>query len=101
LRDIGQPSFVPAANRRVAPFAWWFRAGNPRARYLPNWAYSGRIEIIVWWIPALVIVFLGAIVWIGAHDLDPPRPLESAARPPLLAMRPEDLRARFAIRFSN
>ena len=65
----------------IIGFAWWFRAGNPRARYLPNWAYSGRIEMIVWWIPALVIVFLGGIAWIGAHDLDPPRPLESAARP--------------------
>ena len=65
----------------IIGFAWWFRAGNPRARYLPNWAYSGRIEIIVWWIPALVIVFLGGIAWIGAHDLDPPRPFGSAARP--------------------
>jgi cytochrome o ubiquinol oxidase subunit II len=65
----------------IIGFAWWFRAGNPRARYLPNWGYSGRIEIIVWWIPALVIVFLGGIAWVGSHDLDPPRPLESAARP--------------------
>ena len=65
----------------IIGFAWWFRAGNPRARYLPTWAYSGRIEMIVWSIPALVIVFLGGIAWIGAHDLDPPRPLESAARP--------------------
>jgi cytochrome o ubiquinol oxidase subunit 2 len=59
-------------------FAWWFRAGNKRARYLPNWEYSGRIEIIVWSIPALVILFLGGIAWIGSHDLDPPRPIESA-----------------------
>ena len=28
-------------------FAWWFRASNLRARYLPDWAYSGRIELIV------------------------------------------------------
>ena len=25
-------------------FAWWFRAGNVRARYLPDWEYSGPIE---------------------------------------------------------
>ena len=62
-------------------FAWWFRAGNTRARYLPDWEYSGRIEMIVWSIPALVIVFLGGIAWIGSHDLDPPRPIESAAAP--------------------
>jgi cytochrome o ubiquinol oxidase subunit 2 len=62
-------------------FAWWFRAGNTRARYLPNWEYSGRIEMIVWAIPALVIFFLGGIAWIGSHDLDPPQPIESATAP--------------------
>ena len=59
-------------------FAWWFRAGNPWARYLPNWEYSGRIEMIVWSIPTLVIVFLGGIAWIGSHDLDPPQAIGSA-----------------------
>lgn len=62
-------------------FAWWFRIGNTRARYLPSWEYSGRIEMIVWSIPALVIVFLGGIAWIGSHELDPPRPIESATAP--------------------
>jgi cytochrome o ubiquinol oxidase subunit 2 len=62
-------------------FAWWFRADNSRARYLPDWNYSGRIEMIVWSIPALVILFLGGIAWIGAHELDPPRPIESATAP--------------------
>jgi cytochrome o ubiquinol oxidase subunit II len=62
-------------------FAWWFRANNTRARYLPVWEYSGRIEMIVWSIPALVIVFLGGIAWISSHDLDPPRPIETAAAP--------------------
>jgi cytochrome o ubiquinol oxidase subunit II len=62
-------------------FAWWFRDGNTRARYLPNWSYSGRIEMIVWSIPALVIVFLGGIAWIGSHELDPPQPIVSAKTP--------------------
>src|SRR6202012_2359362 len=62
-------------------FAWWFRAGNIRARYLPNWEYSGKIEMIVWAIPALVVVFLGGIAWIASHDLDPPRPIESTTPP--------------------
>ena len=62
-------------------FAWWFRAGNTRARYLPDWEYSGRIEMIVWSIPALVILFLGGIAWIGSHDLDPPQPISSATAP--------------------
>jgi cytochrome o ubiquinol oxidase subunit 2 len=62
-------------------FAWWFRAGNTRARYLPTWEYSGRIEMIVWSIPTLVIVFLGGIAWISSHDLDPPRPIAFSAPP--------------------
>lgn len=55
-------------------FAWWFRASNARARYLPNWVFSGRIELIVWSIPLLVIMLLGGVAWIGSHDLDPANP---------------------------
>src|ERR1700750_2536959 len=62
-------------------FAWWFRDGNTRARRLPNWSYSGRIEMIVWAIPALVILFLGGIAWIGSHPPAPPRPIVSATTP--------------------
>src|SRR5271156_5388881 len=37
----------------ILAFAWWFRASNTRARRQPTWSYSGRIELIVWSIPAL------------------------------------------------
>jgi cytochrome o ubiquinol oxidase subunit 2 len=62
-------------------FAWWFRASNTRARYRPDWEYSGRLELLVWSIPALVILFLGGIAWVGSHDLDPAAPLKSKAPP--------------------
>jgi cytochrome o ubiquinol oxidase subunit 2 len=62
-------------------FAWWFRAGNKWARRLPEWAWSGPVEVTVWAIPTLVVLFLGGIAWIGAHDLDPARPLASKAAP--------------------
>ncbi len=61
--------------------AWWFRASNRRARRRPDFVYSGRIELLVWSIPALVVVFLGGIGWIGSHDLDPARPLPSRTEP--------------------
>ena len=61
--------------------AWWFRAGNARARYLPNFEYSGPIELVVWAIPALVIMFLGGMAWISSHDLDPPKPIAAQAAP--------------------
>lgn len=62
-------------------FAWWFRAGNKRAKYRPDWEYSGRIELIIWSIPALVILFLGGMTWISTHELDPPRPLSAHQAP--------------------
>jgi cytochrome o ubiquinol oxidase subunit II len=62
-------------------FAWWFRASNTRARQLPDWKYSGRIELIVWSIPLLVIMLLGGVAWIGSHDLDPAKPLASDTPP--------------------
>jgi cytochrome o ubiquinol oxidase subunit II len=62
-------------------FAWWFRASNRRAAYLPDFAYSGRIELIVCSIPLLVIMLLGGVAWIGSHDLDPGKPLESNTPP--------------------
>jgi cytochrome o ubiquinol oxidase subunit 2 len=62
-------------------FAWWFRARNSLARYRPDWEYSGRIEMIIWSIPALVILFLGGIAWTGSHDLDPAVPLAESTAP--------------------
>jgi len=65
----------------ILAFAYWFRASNTRARYLPEWAFSGQLELIVWSIPALVVLFLGGIAWISAHLLDPAEPLKSKAEP--------------------
>jgi cytochrome o ubiquinol oxidase subunit 2 len=71
---------VPTITATFA-FAWWFRASNTRARYLPDFAYSGRLELIVWAIPLLVIILLGGVAWIGAHQLDPAEPLASDTPP--------------------
>jgi cytochrome o ubiquinol oxidase subunit 2 len=60
-------------------FAWWYRSSNTRARYLPNFQYSGQLELLVWSVPTLVVLFLGGIAWISSHDLDPAEPLTWAA----------------------
>lgn len=62
-------------------FAWWFRASNPKARYRPGFVFSGRIELVVWGIPILIIVFLAGMIWIGSHDLDPFKPIASERKP--------------------
>jgi cytochrome o ubiquinol oxidase subunit 2 len=73
---VGAPTIIA-----TLVFAYWFRASNHKAKYMPNWAYSGRLEVIVWVIPALVVMFLGGIAWIGSHDLDPYKPLKHDSPP--------------------
>src|SRR6202162_2244608 len=47
--------------------AFWFRAANERARYRPNFRYSGRLEMLVWSIPLMTVLLVGAVAWIGAY----------------------------------
>ena len=60
--------------------AWWFRASNKRARYLPNFDYSDRLEMLVWSIPAMTVLLVGGVAWVGSHELDPRKPLAASAR---------------------
>ena len=71
---------IPTIIATIA-FAWWFRAGNKKATYRPDWEYSGAIEMVVWAVPALTIMLLGGIAWIGSHDLEPSNPLKSDVQP--------------------
>jgi len=71
---------IPTMIATVA-VAWWFRAGNKKAKYRPDWEYSGAVELVVWSIPALTVLLLGGIAWIGSHDLDPYKPLPSKTKP--------------------
>ncbi len=62
-------------------FAWWYRSSNPRASRSLDRAYEGRIEFVVWSIPALVVILLGGVNWIGSHQLDPRTPIPANAEP--------------------
>jgi cytochrome o ubiquinol oxidase subunit 2 len=62
-------------------FAWWYRASNKRAVYWPDWSYSGHIELVVWSIPAMVVILLAGVAWTGSHLLDPARELKSDVKP--------------------
>jgi cytochrome o ubiquinol oxidase subunit 2 len=61
--------------------AFWFRSSNLRARYRPDFEYSGRLELLVWSIPTMTVLLVGGVAWVGAHDLDPRKPIASAANP--------------------
>jgi cytochrome o ubiquinol oxidase subunit II len=56
-------------------FAWRYRAGNRHATYQPDWDHSIYLELLIWAIPLLIIICLGALTWVGTHLLDPYRPL--------------------------
>ena len=61
--------------------AYWFRASNKRARYLPEFAYSGRLEVLVWSVPIMTVILVGGVAWVGSYDLDPPKAIASAGKP--------------------
>ncbi len=69
------PVFVMAAL-----FAWRYRATNTRANYQPDWM-SGRVDAVVWIVPALIVASLGIHVWIYTHELDPYKPLDPTVTP--------------------
>src|SRR6201987_1211085 len=60
--------------------AFWFRASNERARYRPTFAYSGRLEMLVWSIPAMTVFLVGGVAWVSSHDLSPSKPIASTMK---------------------
>ena len=62
-------------------FAWWYRSSNVRATRSEELAYEGRIDFVVWSIPALVVILLSGVTWIGSHQLDPRAPIATNIKP--------------------
>ncbi|MGV7243910.1 ubiquinol oxidase subunit II [Caballeronia sp. M23-90] len=65
----------------TAWFAWRYRASNKTAAYLPKWAHSNKIEVVVWTVPTLIIAYLAILTWNSTHALDPYKPLQSQIKP--------------------
>lgn len=57
-------------------FAWKYRQGNTDAEYDPDWHHSTSLELVIWSVPLMIIIALGALTWIATHKLDPYRPLD-------------------------
>ncbi len=62
-------------------FAWHYRSSNKKATYAPDWHHSTKLEFIVWTIPCIIILILGAITWKTTHSLEPSVPIESKEKP--------------------
>ena len=71
---------VPVVLATLA-FAWWYRSSNLRASRSSDESYEGRLEFVLWSIPALIVILLGGVIWIGSHQLDPRAPIPANANP--------------------
>lgn len=58
-------------------FAWWYRAENKKAKYLPEWEHAKMDELIWWAIPFEIVLVLAALIWGSSHSLDPHRSLSA------------------------
>jgi len=54
-------------------FAWRYRHSSKTAVYEPDWDHSIHLELLIWSVPLLIVVCLGALTWSGTHLLDPYR----------------------------
>lgn len=61
-------------------FAIKYRASNTKATYSPNWSHSSKVELVVWTVPILIIIFLATLTWKSTHALDPSKPIVSDAK---------------------
>jgi cytochrome o ubiquinol oxidase subunit 2 len=62
-------------------FAWWYRSSNLRASRSTDESFEGRLEFVLWSIPALIVILLGGVIWIGSHQLDPRAPIPANGEP--------------------
>ena len=60
-------------------FAWKYRQSNVAAKYEPDWDHSTHLELVIWSMPLLIIICLGAVTWSSTHLLDPYRRLDRIA----------------------
>jgi cytochrome o ubiquinol oxidase subunit II len=70
------PVFIMAAL-----FMWRYRGTNKTARYTPNLAYYWPAEILVWGVPAAIIVWLGLHLWHNTDKLDPYNAIDPSVKP--------------------
>ena len=69
----------------VFVMAFWFsrkyRAANTEATYAPKWAYSAKIDWVIWLVPITIVIVLAYFTWTSTFRLDPYKPIASAHAP--------------------
>lgn len=70
------PVFVMAAL-----FTWRYRGTNRKSRYTPNLGYYWPAEVLVWVVPAAIVVWLGMHLWHYTFKLDPYNQIDPSVSP--------------------
>lgn len=60
---------------------WRYRYRNAKARYTPDWQFSGLLDLVMWGVPFIIVAVLATQLWRSTHALDPYKPIEAAGRP--------------------
>lgn len=60
---------------------WRYRYRNKKARYTPDWEFSGWLDVLMWGVPFIIIAVLSAQLWQSTHALDPYKPIASTEAP--------------------
>lgn len=61
--------------------AWRYRHGARKPAYRPKWEFSWSLELLIWGVPAVIVVILGIGLWQATEQLDPYKPLASTEKP--------------------
>ncbi len=64
----------------IVIFAMKYRASKNHDEYDPHFHHSTQLELLIWAVPLLIIIWLGALTWVSTHKLDPYRPLDAEAK---------------------
>ena len=54
---------------------WKYRLGREKETYTPKWEFSGKLEVLLWGLPVLVVIVLSSWLWYSTDKLDPYRPV--------------------------
>jgi cytochrome o ubiquinol oxidase subunit 2 len=58
-----------------------YRASNTKATYTPKWSYSGKIDLVTWLVPVVIVTALGILAWTQTHQLNPYKPIDRGVKP--------------------
>lgn len=64
--------------------AWKYRATNTKIKHEPDTTGSVGFKFSLWLILTSIIAVLSVFIWIGAHTVDPFKPINAAAKPMII-----------------